>query len=101
MNNTFHNTLPLNDTFPCILEVSVTHITNRGETSAMLHTEASHGNNSQLVLKWPRYYIFCNNLQAKMNLVISQAIITHVTNADKAGAMLHIGTGHCNKSQIQ
>ena len=49
------------------LLVLVTHITNGGKVSAMLHKGAGDGSNSQLILimKWPRYYMFFNNSQAK------------------------------------
>ena len=34
--------------------------------STMLYMGAGHGNNSEIIiLKWSRYYIFCNNLLAK------------------------------------
>ena len=47
-----------------------------------------------MILKLHRYYIFYNNLQAKkiflVNLMVSEALITHVTNGGKARAMLAI-----------
>ena len=73
------------------LLVIVTHITNGGKVSAKLHKGAGDGSNSQLILKWHRYYIFSiihrpNNF--KMNLVVTEALITHVTYRGKARAML-------------
>ena len=56
----------------------------------MLYKGAGDGSNSQLILKWPRY-IFFNNSQArkkfKVNLLVSEASITHITNGGKASAM--------------
>ena len=50
-----------------------------------------------LILKWPRYYIFCNNSQAKtkfnMNLVVYEALITHIKNGGKASANCYIHDG--------
>ena len=47
-----------------------------------------------MILKWDRYYTFYTNLQAKkhfqVNLVVSEALITNVTNRGKARAILAI-----------
>ena len=72
------------------LLVLVTHITNGGKVSTMLHKDAGDGSNSQLILKWPRYYMFFNNSQAKIfqsELVASEALITHTTDGSKASMM--------------
>ena len=84
MNDTLRNTLPLMH-----LLVLVTHIINGGKANAMLHKGLGDGSNSQLMLKWPRYYIFFNNSRAKefLNLAVSEALISHVTNGGKASAM--------------
>ena len=42
-----------------------THITNGGKINAMLNKDAGDGSNSQLILKWPRCYIFLNDSQAE------------------------------------
>ena len=65
MNKTLRNTLPLKKNWKMHLLVLVTHVTNGGKVSAMLPKGAGDGSNSQLILKWPRYYIFFNNSQAK------------------------------------
>ena len=73
----------------------------------MLHKGAGDGCNSQSILKWPRYYIFCNNSKAKtklsVNLVVSEALTTQIKNGGKASAncmykcnmqiVLHVGAG--------
>ena len=38
-----------------------------GKVSTMLHKGAGDSSNSQFILKWPSYYIFFNNSQAKKN----------------------------------
>ena len=47
-----------------------------------------------MILKWHRYYIFTfiyrPNKIFKVNLVVSEVLITHVTNRGKARAMLAI-----------
>ena len=47
--------------------------------------------------------IFCNKLQQKLfkvKLVISELLITHVTNREKATVMQHMGAVHSNNSQM-
>ena len=36
----------------------------------------------------------------KVNLEVSEVLITHATNRGKARVMLHIGAGHSNNHQI-
>ena len=48
---------------------------------------------SQMILKWNRYYIFTiiyRLKKIKVNLVVSEALITHVTNRGKVRRMLAI-----------
>ena len=69
----------------------------------MLHIGAGQSNNHQIILKLIRYDIFCNNLQCKklkVNLEVSEVLITQVTYRGKARAMLHIGAGQSNNHQI-
>ena len=48
-----------------VSEVLITYVTNRGKARVMLHIEASHGNNCQIILKLFEHDIFCCNLQHK------------------------------------
>ena len=63
-------------TFQANLEVPqvlITRVTNRGKGRVMLGTGAGNSNNSEIILKELRNYIFCNNLQHKIfkvNLVV-------------------------------
>ena len=108
MNNTPYNTLPLKKILKMHLLVLVTPITNDDKASAMSHKSACNGSNSQLILKWSSYYIFCNNSQTKtklsVNLVISdqEALIAYIKNGGKANAncYMNVGAGHWNKSQM-
>ena len=50
------------------LEVFITYVTNRGKARVMLHIEAGHSNNCQIILKLFRYDIFCIYLWHKGNL---------------------------------
>ena len=63
----------------------------------MLHIGAGQSNNHRIMLKLFGYDIFCNNLQRKekfkVNLEVSEVLITHVTHRGKARVMLHIGAG--------
>ena len=83
-------------TFEANLEVSgvlITYITNRGKARVMLHREAGHSRNCQVILQLFGYDIFCNNLQHKKNvkgnLEVSEVLITYVTNRGEARVMLH------------
>ena len=70
----------------------------------MLHIGAGHSNNCQIILELLRYDIYCNNLQhkkkLKVNMEVSEVVITHVTNRGKAWVMLRIGAGRSNDRQI-
>ena len=70
----------------------------------MLHIRAGHSNNCQIILKLFAYDIFCNNLQHKkqfkVNLEVSDVLVTHVTNRGKGRIMLSVGAGHSNNSGI-
>ena len=72
----------------------VTHITNEGKASTVSHKDGNDGSTSQLILKWPKYYIFCNNSQAKtkfsVNLVVLEALITHIKNGGKASKLIKV-----------
>ena len=46
-----------------VSEVLITYVTNRGEARVMLHIEAGHSKNCQIILKLFGYDIFCNNLK--------------------------------------
>ena len=84
-----------------VSEVLITHITYRGK--ARVHIEAGQSNNHQIMLKFFGYGIFCNNLQCekfKVNLEVSEVLITYVTNRGKTEVMLHIGAGESNNYQI-
>ena len=76
--------------FEVNLEVSnvlITHVTYRGKARVMLHIGAGQSNNHQIILKLLGYDIFCNNLQCKkfkVNLEVSEVLITHVTYRGKA-----------------
>ena len=86
-----------------VSKVLITHVTYRGKARVMLHIGAGQSNNHQIILKLFGYDIFCNNLQwkkFKVNLEVSEVLITHVTYKRKAGVMLHIGAGHSNNHQI-
>ena len=48
-----------------VSEVLITYVTNRGKARVMLHMEAGHSNNYQVILKLFGYDIFCYNLQHK------------------------------------
>ena len=66
-----------------VSEVLITYVTNRGKAGVMLHKGPGHSNNCQIILKFFRYGIFCNNLQHKKvqaNLEVSEVLITCVTN---------------------
>ena len=69
----------------------------------MLHIGAGQSNNHQIILKLLGYDIFCNNLHCKklkVNLEVSEVLITHVTYRGKVRVMLHIGAGQSNNHQI-
>ena len=86
-----------------VLEVLITYVTNKGKASVMLHIGAGHSNNCQIILKLFGYDIFCNNLQQnklQANLEVSEVLIIHATNREKARVMLHIGTSHSHTCQI-
>ena len=44
--------------------------------------------------------IICGGKKFKMNLEVSEVLITYVTNTGKAEVMLHIGAGQSNNYQI-
>ena len=48
-----------------VSEVLITYVTNRGKARVMLHIEAGHTKNSQIIPKLFRYEIFCIDLQQK------------------------------------
>ena len=84
-----------------VSEVLITYVTNRGKVEVMLHTGAGQSINYQIILELFRYDIFCNNLQCKkVNLKVSEVLITYVTNKGKAEVMLDIGTSQSNNYQI-
>ena len=105
MNNISNNILPQKTISKMHWEVSevlITYVTNRGKTRVMLHIGAGHGNNCQIILELFGYYIFCNKLQHKNNLEVSDVLITYsyVTNRGKARVMLHMVAGPGNNCQI-
>ena len=78
-------------------------VTNRGKATVMLHIGAGQSNNYQIIVELFGYDIFCNNLQCKkfkVNLEVSEVLITHVTYRGKARVMLDIGAGQSNNHQI-
>ena len=93
--------------FKVNLEVSealITNVTNRGKARVVLHIGASHGNNLQIKVKLFGYEKFWNKLQHKknqrVNLEVSEVLITLVTIRGKVRVMLHIGASHSNNHQI-
>ena len=46
------------------------------------------------------FAIICSAKEFKVNLEVSEVLITHVTYRDKARVMLHIGAGQGYNSQI-
>ena len=69
----------------------------------MLHIGAGQSSNYQIILKLLGYDIFCNNLQCKkfkVNLEVSEVLITYVTNRGKAEVMLLIGAAQSSNYQI-
>ena len=46
------------------------------------------------------FAIICSAKKFKMNLEVSEVLITHVTYRGKARVMLHIGAGQSNNHQI-
>ena len=66
-----------------VSEVLITYVTNKRKARVMLHIGASHSNKCQMILKFFRYGIFCNNLQHKKiqaTLEVSEVLSTSVTN---------------------
>ena len=102
----FSNNLKCKKTFKVnlvVLEVLITHVTYRGKARVMLHILSGQSNNYQIILEMFGYDIFCNNLQCKkfkVNLGVSEVLMTYVTNKGKADVMLHIGAGKSNNYQI-
>ena len=85
-----------------VSEVLITHVTYWGKVRVMLHIGAGQRNNHQIILKLIGYDIFCSNLQCKkfkVNLEVSEVLITQVTYRGKARVMLHIGAGQSNNHQ--
>ena len=69
----------------------------------MLPIGAGQSNNHHIILKLLGYAICCNNLKHekfKVNLKVSEVLITHVTYRGKAKVMLHISAGQSNNHQI-
>ena len=46
------------------------------------------------------FAILCSAKKFKVNLEVSEVLITYVTNRGKAEVMLHIGAGQSNNYQI-
>ena len=46
------------------------------------------------------FAIICSAKKFKVNLELSEVLITYVTNRGKARVMLHIGAGQSNNHQI-
>ena len=46
------------------------------------------------------FAIICSAKKFKVNLEVSEVLITYVTNREKAEVMLHIGAGQSNNHQI-
>ena len=46
------------------------------------------------------FAIICSAKKFKVNLQVSEVLITYVTNRGKARVMLHIGAGQSNNHQI-
>ena len=71
-----------------VSEVLITYVTYRGKARVMLHIGAGQSNNHQIILKLFGYDIFCNNLHCKklkVNLEVSEVLITHVTYRGRLG----------------
>ena len=86
-----------------VSEVLITYVTSMGKAEVMSHIGAGQSNNHQIILKLFGYDIFCNNLHCKkfkVNLEVSEVLITYVTSMGKAEVMLHIGAGQSNNHQI-
>ena len=69
-----------------VSEVLITYITNRGKAEVMLDIGAVQSNDHQIILKLFIYDIFGNNLQwkrFKVNLEVSEVLITYVTNGGR------------------
>ena len=95
----FCNNMQCKKKFKVYLEVSevlITYVTNRGKAEVMLHIGAGQTTKYQIILELFRSDIFCINLKRKkfkVNLKVSEVLITHVTYRGKARVMLHIGAG--------
>ena len=86
-----------------VSKVLITHVSYRLKARVMLHIAAGKSNNHQTILEFFGYDIFCNNLECKkfkVNLEVSEVLITYVTNRRKGEVMLHIGAGQSSKYQI-
>ena len=46
------------------------------------------------------FAIICSTKKFKVNLEVSEVLITYITNRGKAEVMLHIGAGQSNNYQI-
>ena len=81
----------------------ITFVTNSWKARVMLHREAGHSNNCQIMLQFFGYDIFCTNLCTKKfetNLEVSEVLIAYLTNRGMARVMLNIGAGHSNNWHI-
>ena len=82
-----------------VSEVLITHVTYRGKLRVMLHIGAGQSNNYQIILELFGYDIFCNNLKRKkfkVNLEVSEVLITYVTNREKLQIGGHRQNGSLN-----
>ena len=81
INITSHYIAPekeFQDAFAGIKEVLITHITNMGEASTMLHKGIDEGNNDQFNAVMAQILLFCNNLKAKRNLKCMTLVVLEV-----------------------
>ena len=69
----------------------------------MLHIGAGQSNNYQIILElfgYEKFAIICSAKKFKVNLEVSEVLITHVTYRGKARVMLHKGPSQSNNHQI-
>ena len=80
-----------------VSEVLITLVAYRGKARIVLLVRSGQSNNHQIILKLFGYDIFCNNLQLKkkfkVNLEVSEVLITLVAYRGKARIMLLVRSG--------
>ena len=86
-----------------VSEALITHVTYGGKAMVMLHIGAGQSNNHQIILNcsdMTYFAIICSPKNFKVNLEVSEVLITNVTCRGKLRVMLHIGAGQTNYYQI-